>query len=66
MTAMPAARPTPPATAYWIGFTVVVVLLIVAPLVLPPFWQRFATEILVWGLLAMSSDILIGYTGMVS
>jgi branched-chain amino acid transport system permease protein len=34
--------------------------------VLPPFWQRFVTEILVWGLLAMSSDILIGYTGMVS
>jgi branched-chain amino acid transport system permease protein len=34
--------------------------------VLPPFWQRFATEILIWGLLAMSSDILIGYTGMVS
>ena len=41
-------------------------LLIVAPLVLPPFWQRFLTEILIWGLLAMSSDILIGYTGMVS
>ena len=33
---------------------------------LPPFWQRFVTEILIWGLLAMSSDILIGYTGMVS
>ena len=41
-------------------------LLIVAPLVLPPFWRRFLTEILIWGLLAMSSDILIGYTGMVS
>ena len=41
-------------------------LLIVAPLVLPPFWSRFVTEILIWGLLAMSSDILIGYTGMVS
>ena len=41
-------------------------LLVVAPLVLPEFWRRFATEILVWGLLAMSSDILIGYTGMVS
>ena len=33
------------------------------PLVLPPFWRRFVTEILIWGLLAMSSDILIGYTG---
>src|SRR5207302_411726 len=28
--------------------------------------DRLAPEILIWGLLAMSSDILIGYTGMVS
>ena len=48
------------------GFCVVLALLIVAPLVLPEFWRRFLTEILIWGLLAMSSDILIGYTGMVS
>jgi branched-chain amino acid transport system permease protein len=54
------------ATVYWTGFCVVLALLIVAPLVLPPFWQRFLTEILIWGLLAMSSDILIGYTGMIS
>lgn len=52
--------------AFWIGFAVVVALLAVAPLVLPPFWRHFVTEILIWGLLAMSSDILIGYTGMVS
>jgi len=51
---------------YWAGFAVIVALLIVAPLVLPEFWRRFLTEILIWGLLAMSSDILIGYTGMVS
>jgi branched-chain amino acid transport system permease protein len=51
---------------YWTGFAVVIALLIVAPLVLPEFWRRFLTEILIWGLLAMSSDILIGYTGMVS
>ena len=37
-----------------------------APLVLPEFWRRFLTEVLIWGLLAMSSDILIGYTGMIS
>ena len=60
------ARRGRPTTGYWIGFAVVVALLAVAPLVLPPFWQRFVTEILIWGLLAMSSDILIGYTGMVS
>jgi branched-chain amino acid transport system permease protein len=51
---------------FWLGFAIVLGLLIVAPLTLPPFWARFATEILIWGLLAMSSDILIGYTGMVS
>jgi branched-chain amino acid transport system permease protein len=54
------------ATLYWSGFSVVVALLALAPLVLPEYWRRFLTEILIWGLLAMSSDILIGYTGMVS
>src|SRR5207237_4126391 len=39
---------------------------VVAPLILPEFWRRFLTEILIWGLLAMSSDLLIGYTGLVS
>jgi branched-chain amino acid transport system permease protein len=51
---------------YWTGFAVILALLFVAPFVLPEFWRRFLTEILIWGLLAMSSDILIGYTGMVS
>jgi branched-chain amino acid transport system permease protein len=54
------------AATYWIGFSVILALLAVAPLVLPEFWRRFVTEILIWGLLAMSSDILIGYTGMIS
>lgn len=51
---------------FWAGFGVIVALLIVAPLVLPEFWRRFLTEVLIWGLLAMSSDLLIGYTGMIS
>jgi branched-chain amino acid transport system permease protein len=51
---------------YWTGFSVIVALLIVAPWVLSEFWRRFVTEILIWGLLAMSSDVLIGYTGMIS
>ena len=51
---------------YWAGFAIVVALLVAAPLVLPEFWRRLVTEILIWGLLAMSSDLLIGYTGMVS
>jgi branched-chain amino acid transport system permease protein len=54
------------ALIYWSGFSVILALLIIAPLVLPEFWRRFLTEILIWGLLAMSSDLLIGYTGMVS
>jgi branched-chain amino acid transport system permease protein len=55
-----------PSKTYWIGFSVILALLIVAPLVLPEFWRRFVTEVLIWGLLAMSSDLLIGYTGMIS
>src|SRR5271163_1117247 len=51
---------------FWVGAGIVVALLAVAPLVLPVFWRRLLTEILIWGLLAMSSDLLIGYTGMVS
>ena len=51
---------------YWLAFCIVMALLIVAPLVLPEFWRRFLTEVLIWGLLAMSSDLLIGYTGMIS
>ncbi len=54
------------AVKYWAGFAVIVALLALAPLGLPEFWRRFLTEVLIWGLLAMSSDILIGYTGMVS
>jgi branched-chain amino acid transport system permease protein len=72
MTTAPLSRSMPLKTklshtaVFWIGFCVVMALLIVAPLVLPEYWRRFLTEILIWGLLAMSSDILIGYTGMVS
>jgi branched-chain amino acid transport system permease protein len=51
---------------FWIGFCVVMAVLIAAPLLLPEFWRRFLTEVLIWGLLAMSSDLLIGYTGMIS
>ena len=73
MTTAPLDKPMAPAkprlshnTIFWIGFCIVMVLLIVAPMVLPVFWRRFLTEVLIWGLLAMSSDLLIGYTGMVS
>jgi len=51
---------------FWIVFLAVAAALALVPLGLPEFWRKFLTEILIWGLLAMSSDILIGYTGMVS
>jgi branched-chain amino acid transport system permease protein len=57
---------TRPGLGYWTGFGLVLLALAVAPLVLPEFWRRFVTEILIWGLLAMSSDLLLGYTGIVS
>jgi branched-chain amino acid transport system permease protein len=63
---MPLKKKLSHTAVYWIGFCVVMTLLILAPLVLPEYWRRFLTEILIWGLLAMSSDILIGYTGMIS
>jgi branched-chain amino acid transport system permease protein len=73
MTTTPLDKPVPlkkptlsHTTVYWIAFAVVMAVLVVAPLVLPVFWTKFLTEILIWGLLAMSSDLLIGYTGMVS
>jgi branched-chain amino acid transport system permease protein len=60
------SRASGPSAGYWTGFVIVVAALAIAPFVLPEFWQRFVTEILIWGLFAMSSDLLIGYTGMVS
>jgi branched-chain amino acid transport system permease protein len=51
---------------FWTGFAIVLAFLIVAPLLLSEYWRRLLTEILIWGLLAMSSDLLIGYVGMVS
>jgi branched-chain amino acid transport system permease protein len=73
MTTAPLDKPMPLKTPklshtvqFWIGFCAVMALLIVAPYLLSDFWRRFLTECLIWGLLAMSSDLLIGYTGMIS
>lgn len=53
--------------AFWGWFLLVVAVLAVVPLYFPnSFWQRLLTETLILGLLAMSSDLLIGYVGMVS
>jgi hypothetical protein len=36
---------------FWSVFAAAIVLLVIAPLVLPEFWRRFVTEVLIWGLL---------------
>ena len=52
---------------FWVGFGLVVMIVAFVPLYFPnSFWQRLLTESLVLGLLAMSSDLLIGYVGLVS
>lgn len=52
---------------FWFAFILVVAVLAVVPLFFPnSFWQRLLTEVLILGLLAMSSDLLIGYVGMIS
>jgi branched-chain amino acid transport system permease protein len=48
-----------------IGFGVVLMaFLLIAPHVLGPFYLRVVTEILIWGVLAMAINILVGYTGL--
>jgi branched-chain amino acid transport system permease protein len=50
-----------------VAFILSVAVLALAPLAFPnSFWQRLLTEVLILGLLAMSSDLLIGYVGIVS
>lgn len=36
------------------------------PLILPTYYKYLATELIIWGLLAISLDLLIGYTGLPS
>ncbi len=52
---------------FWVAFSIVVAVVAAVPLIFPnSFWQRLLTEVLILGLLAMSSDLLIGYVGIVS
>ena len=45
---------------------VVMLLFIACPFVLPMYWTLILTEILIMGLLAMSFNLLFGYTGLLS
>lgn len=40
--------------------------LVVAPFVVGDFYRSLLTEVLIWGILAMSLDLLVGYTNIVS
>ncbi len=50
----------------WAFLTVVALFLIGAPFLLPSYPLAFLGELLIWGLFAISFDILYGYTGMLS
>lgn len=49
------------------GAAALAVALVALPFAIPnQFYQRLATEILIYGLLAMSLDVLLGFTGLLS
>jgi branched-chain amino acid transport system permease protein len=51
---------------FFVIFGVILVCLTVAPFVIGTYYRSLLTEILIWGLLAMSLDLLVGYTRIVS
>lgn len=50
----------------WLFFLIIGVLLVVTPLVVHPYWVTLLTQMLIYGILAMSLDIVLGYTGLPS
>ena len=56
--ALPAGR--------WLLPALVVAALLVYPFAVPPYLLSLLTEVLVYGIFAMSLDLLLGYTGLVS
>ncbi len=50
----------------WLLPAVLLVLLAVYPLVVPSYLLSLLTEVLIYGIFAMSLDLLLGYTGLVS
>lgn len=49
-----------------LGPVTLVILLFVAPLVMPTYWIMVLTEILILGLMALSFNLLFGFTGLLS
>lgn len=50
----------------WHGLLLALVVLAMAPLGLPPFAMTLLTEAVILGLFAMSLDLMVGYTRLVS
>lgn len=59
-------RPARGVRAFGVAFPAVGLALLLVPAALNLFYVRLITEILIWALLAMSLDLLMGYLGLVS
>ncbi len=49
-----------------IGPALLILLLFFAPLIMPTYWTMILSEILIMGLMAISFNLLFGYTGLLS
>jgi len=49
-----------------LGPALLIILLFFAPLVMPIYWVMILSEILIMGLMALSCNLLLGYTGLLS
>lgn len=49
-----------------LGPALLTVLLFIAPLVIPIYWVMLLSEVLIMGLMAVSFNLLLGYTGLLS
>ena len=49
-----------------VGIIAAFIVLLILPPVLPSYWLTILTQMLIFGVLAMSLDILMGYTGVTS
>ena len=50
----------------WVLPAVLFALLVVYPFVVPPYLLSLLTEVFIYGIFAMSLDLILGYTGLVS
>lgn len=49
-----------------LGPALFMILLFFAPLLMPVYWVMILSEILIMGLMAISCNLLLGYTGLLS